>query len=170
MTMACMAVLTTSCNQTDLITEEFSETNTSILAKQLADNPNFQASIKIHQQIGNDLMKSIEDNKINIAEDDIDFTSSVSSYTISENELALYKTNLLIDMPELNSISHQTFEDAFSLALNLLDKQTLSPRNCAYQYSICVYYPYINYYYGNISYNSYIAAYYACIQQFNRCQ
>jgi len=169
MTMACMAVLTTSCNQTDLITEEFTETNITMLANKLADNPDFQKSITMHEQTGNDLMKFIEDNNINISEDDIDITSFVSSHTTSEDEFDLHKTNLLTSMPELNSVTEQTFEEAFSFALNSLGTQELSPRNCANQYNICIYQPYINYYYGSISYNSYIAAYYACIQQYYWC-
>jgi len=169
MTMACIAILTTSCNQTDLIKEEFSEANTSMLARQLAANPNFQASIKIHEQIGNDLKKSIKDNNMNITNDDLIINSSNTSI-LNEDEFASYKSNLLTDMPELNSITNQAFEQVFSLAINSLDNQELSSRNCAYQYYVCVYYnAYIKYFYGQISYNSYIAAYYACVQEYYRC-
>jgi len=76
---------------------------------------------------------------------------------------------LLTDMPELNSITEQAFEDTFTLAIDLLDKQEVSLRNCSYQYSVCAYNAYYRYFYGYSSYNNYIAAYNACIQQYYSC-
>jgi len=165
MAIAVIAVLATSCNQTDLLTNEFQEVNPTVLAEKLANNPNFQASIKIHEQIENDLMKLMEDNPSNIAEGDMDIVLN----TVSEEEFALYKTNLFNDMPELHSITEQVFEEAVMLSSNLLGKQDLNARNCSYTYSICAYNAYYRYFYSFISYNSYITELNTCIQQYYNC-
>jgi len=52
LTMLVITLFATSCSQSELVTDEIPEANLTKLAERLADNPNFQASIEIHEKIG----------------------------------------------------------------------------------------------------------------------
>lgn len=56
LTITVIAVFSTSCNQSEILSEEIAEANLTALSERLAENSNFQASIKIHDKIGDDLM------------------------------------------------------------------------------------------------------------------
>jgi len=169
LTIAIISLFTSSCNKTELPTDEIPNENITQLAEKLASNPNFQASIKIHEQIGNDLMKFIKDKNVDITKDDFDVSSFISSNTVNEEEFARYNTNLFNDMPELHSITEQAFVDAVSLALSLLGEKELISRSCINKYNDCAQVAFLRLHYGYTSVYSYYAEYVYCVYNYYRC-
>lgn len=162
-------ILTTSCNKTELPTDERTNKDITNLAERLANNPNFQASIKIHEQIGNDLMKFIKDNNVDITKDEFAVSSFTNSNTVNEEEFAKYNADLFTDIPELHSITEQVLDEAISLARSWLDKEELASRNCTNTYNDCAQVAFLRLHYGYTGVYSYYAEYAYCVYNYYRC-
>lgn len=80
-----------------------------------------------------------------------------------------FRTNLLNDIPELQSISEQAFDNVVALASILLSESELISRNCADIYRHCARTAYMKYYYGYSSYYTYFVDYTVCVQEYYSC-
>ncbi len=169
LTILMIALLATACNKADLPTNDPTTVNLTNLAQKLTDNPNFQASIKLHQQIGNDLMILLKNSEVDRSNEEVVVASLTKSYTVSEAEFARYKTKVFNELPELKTISEQALEEVLTSAQNALSQQALSARNCSDIYRHCARAAYMKYYYGYYDYYAYYTQQTYCVYEYYRC-